>query len=237
MFPPRNPAEIKHNSVVFFDIDGTLLLTQHGRQAMNDAFQHHFGISEAFESISFAGATDPDIFKTICEQHGFCPTRGDHRSFFHDYYQRLDHLFDDRINILPGSHEILRILRGKNLHLGVITGNNPGSANVKLREAGFIDYFDGGAYGDDGPIRADIVAAAIRRFQIDPTNAVLIGDSIRDIQTGKKHGVHTVAVPTGTTSCESLNQEDPDLLLTSLDPPAALLTFIETTLPLKGVTN
>lgn len=198
---------------------------------MNEAFLSHFGIPEAFDQISFAGATDPDVFLKICEKHGIEPTPGAHAVFFHDYYQRLDHIFNGRINILPGSHEILRILRGKNLHLGVITGNNPGSAYVKLKQAGFLPYFEGGGYGDDGPIRADIVNAAIERFQLKPDHGILIGDSIRDIRTGKTHGLTTVAVPTGTTSAETLEKEKPDLLLPSLTPAEKLLSFIKQKLP------
>lgn len=224
---PRTPDEAPHPGTVFFDIDGTLLLTREGRDAMSQAFRRQFSVPEAFSDVDFAGATDPDVVNQICEKHELRPSDAQHESFFSDYYQRLACRLDGSINILPGSHEILRVLRYRPVNLGLITGNNPGGARVKLQSGGFLDYFSGGAYGDDGPERQRIVEAGLDRFETDPSRSVIIGDSIHDVRTGKAHGLHTIAVSTGTTDHSTLESENPDLLLTSLAPPASLLSYLD----------
>lgn len=224
---PLKPDQQQFDSAVFFDIDGTLLLTRKGRRAMNGAFERHFNVSGAFDGVDFAGATDPDVLDTILTKHGLDATPGDRSGFYRDYVQRLDHILDGDVNILPGSHEILRLLRHRPVHLGIITGNHVGSAGVKLESSGLDHYFEGGAYGDDGPARERIVSTAVERFGIDPDRSVMIGDSVHDVRTGKQHGLNTVAVETGTTPAETLRDENPDLQLAGLAPTNNLISFLK----------
>lgn len=223
---PRRPGKNCYDRAVFFDIDGTLLLTGKGRQAMNEAFHQQFKVPEAFSDVNFAGATDPDLLQSISENHGVTSTSFNEPFFYDNYVQRLGCSLDGDVNILPGTHEILRILRSRPLHLGIITGNYHGSATVKIKKGGFESYFEGGGFGEDGPERERIVATAIERLGVTPERSVVIGDSIHDVRTGKKHGLHTIAVETGTTEGQVLKQEDPDLLIPSLSPPSRLLNHL-----------
>lgn len=211
---------------MFFDIDGTLLLWGVGRRVLSRTFREHFGPRDAFDGISFAGRTDPALLDEALSGENLSPSPARRESFFRSYYQKLRLQPTDDLAIMPGAHELLRVLHARPLRTGVITGNNHPGAQIKLEAAGLAPFFHGGGFGEDGPERTRVVNRAIERFRAPSGRTVVIGDSPADVRTGKEHGLITIAVSTGSTPRDRLARENPDLLLEKLTPLERMLQFL-----------
>lgn len=69
---------------------------------------------------------------------------------------------------------------------------------------------------------------ACARLGVDPSQAVMVGDSVYDLRCARDAGVLAVAVAYGAGAREALVAEEPDLLF---DTPEALLAWAHTALP------
>ena len=68
---------------------------------------------------------------------------------------------------------------------------------------------------------------ACKLLGVDPSEAVLIGDSIFDLRCARSAGLAAIAVSYGSTDSETLRREAPDALFES---PEALLQWVRETL-------
>jgi phosphoglycolate phosphatase-like HAD superfamily hydrolase len=223
--------------VVLFDIDGTLLRC--GGQAgvaFLDALAEVFGpqgvrARQLREGYSFAGRTDPRIALDLMARAGIGEAEvrarmGDVREC---YLRRLGTRLDPRrVEILPGVRELLEALRRRsNLLLGLLTGNWLGGARLKLGALGLEEHFSFGAYGDDGIDRHELPPFALARAsalcdrEVEPREALVIGDTLEDVRCARHHGIPVLAVATGRTSVEELRAGGADWAVPSLrDAPA-----------------
>jgi len=85
-------------------------------------------------------------------------------------------------------------------------------ANNTLTHAKLIDYFDYISASDqvDNPKpHGDIIFKIISNFNnIMPSDVVLIGDSIVDLNTAKNSGINFIGVNTGSNSDEFIQKSD-----------------------------
>jgi HAD superfamily hydrolase (TIGR01509 family) len=59
----------------------------------------------------------------------------------------------------------------------------------------------------------EMIYKAIEKMQLTPEECVTIGDSVYDIQAGKRAGTKTIGVCTGNADRETMTAESPDLVL------------------------
>jgi phosphoglycolate phosphatase-like HAD superfamily hydrolase len=80
-------------------------------------------------------------------------------------------------------------------------------------------YFDFVICGD-GVRRAkphpDMVKAILKKARVRPSEAVYVGDMSVDIQAGRRAGVMTVGIPTGSCTRSEILAEKPDLMIDQL---------------------
>jgi HAD superfamily hydrolase (TIGR01509 family) len=67
------------------------------------------------------------------------------------------------------------------------------------------------------------VLRCVAELELEPAEAVYVGDSLIDIEAGQAAGVHTVAVLTGTSTREMLSAASPDYLIETAAELAQLL--------------
>ena len=66
-------------ALILFDIDGTLLLSgRAGLRAMTRAFEHTFGITDAFKGENFGGRTDSYLVSKALQAAGLPDTPEQH---------------------------------------------------------------------------------------------------------------------------------------------------------------
>jgi phosphoglycolate phosphatase len=95
--------------------------------------------------------------------------------------------------------------------LGLLTGNYEPIGRLKLRLAGIGKWFASapGAFGSDSEDRAALPAIARRRAgHVRREDAVVIGDTPRDIACARADGVRCVAVTSGQYEADELSGAD-----------------------------
>ena len=221
-------------TLVLFDIDGTLVSTGvAGGDAMGRAFEEIHGVANAFAGIEMSGKTDPAILREAWEAAGIGSDDRDLQAF-HDCYVR--HLQDtlnesDRPRHLkPGLPGLLDLIAARDeVVLGLLTGNFVTGAQLKLESFGILHYFRIGAYGSDNEDRKALVPVAQLRARqycvtyIAPERTFVIGDTPRDTDCARAHGVQAVAVATGNYSFADLQAHRPDHCLADLSDHQAVL--------------
>jgi phosphoglycolate phosphatase-like HAD superfamily hydrolase len=209
--------------LVLFDIDGTLISAGGaGTRSMNLAFHELFGIEDAFEDISMAGKTDPQIMKEGLKLHGLPDRDGNVGRMREKYLHFLRKEINNPLRQLkPGIKEALHLLHKTEVPLGLLTGNFLSGAEIKLNSLGIYHYFVDGAYGSDDEDRDKLLPVAIEKFSkkgflFSPKDCVVIGDTPRDVQCAKIHGAHCIAVATGPYLKKDLLRTDADIVIDSL---------------------
>ena len=89
-----------------------------------------------------------------------------------------------------------------------------------------------GSFGNEALERSDLVDIVLRKiekqfgFGFRKKDTLIIGDTPRDIECGKKNGTMTVAVATGSFSKEQLGECDADLVLKDLGEFEAVMGLL-----------
>ncbi len=116
---------------------------------------------------------------------------------------------------LPGVPELLdRLGRREGVLLGLCTGNLEPGARLKLGCVGLWDRFRFGGYGSDAEPRPEIVRTAWKRARdLGATEALVIGDTPRDILAAHEAGLPACGVATGRWTVHDLSTHGPEVVL------------------------
>ena len=223
--------------VVLFDIDGTLISGGPAKDAFCEAMLETFGTKGAVDKVSFAGKTDPQIVRELLAGVGYDSARVESSlpDLFRRYLGKLEaHLPNRPVDVLPGVPELLTALSEmEDIGVALLTGNIAGGAKLKLRSAALWGHFKLGSYGSDHEERDQLPAIALERARrawretIELSDAIVVGDTPRDVSCGRREGTRTLAVATGYFSFDQLAETGADHVLEDLsatDEVLALLT-------------
>jgi len=210
---------------LLFDIDGTLVDTQgQGVDAFVRGIRETWQIDDDLSWITFAGATDLDILERIAKRCGIDTQPDRVAAFFSCYAGHLRNSINpERVRVLPSVRNVLESLAAKpQISLGLVTGNARETAFLKLQAANLDHYFPDGGFGDQDPVRAQLVRLAMGRMTErvgEPIETfAVIGDTPNDINAAAACGILPVGVSTGRYNSEELNQIHPDaVVLSNLD--------------------
>jgi phosphoglycolate phosphatase len=116
---------------------------------------------------------------------------------------------------LPGVAELIERLRARSdVLLGLCTGNMARGAELKLTSAGLWGAFHFGGYGSDAEPRPDIVRAAWKRGRdLGARDALVIGDTPRDVLAAHDAGLPACGVGTGRFGIHELAEHGAELVL------------------------
>ncbi len=223
--------------LILFDIDLTLIHTSGaGRKAMTAAFQRLWGLEDPTTGVLFDGRTDHAIFREVIERHSLA--NGDLEAV----YGRVVEAYLDELpgslqastsgRLLPGVPELLDALADEGIRPGLATGNLRRGAAIKLGHFGIWQRFAGGGFGDDHPVRADLVRGGIVELAAtlgcdpDPANAVVIGDTPLDIEAAHLAGARALAVATGSYTVDQLTAAGADHVVLDLSDTAGVLEML-----------
>ncbi len=238
--------------LVLFDIDGTMLRSEGaGVAAMLHAFTTlHGDRGFSFGGLEIAGALDALLFAKMMTEHGLPAHDQAHAQFRATYRDELDRsLTPQRVRRMSGAAELAHALHQRDVATGLLTGNYPETAMIKLRAAGFdCDRFPFGAFGCDGASRRHLTPVAIERAHahhgraFDPAFVTIIGDTPLDIDCATAHGCRAIGVATGPYSVEQLMSAGADLAVSDLSDTTVLLRWIlgvelESTVVVAGETR
>jgi phosphoglycolate phosphatase-like HAD superfamily hydrolase len=227
-------------AVYLFDIDGTLVSAGGaGRRAFERAVGDHCEPPEdRLAGLRLDGMTDRLIVRETLRllgrpfDDGFCD------ALLARYVEHLrTEIHGPGYAVLPGVVETLETLRARGALVALCTGNVVEGARLKLARGGLEGYFDWGAsavcgFAADGEDREHVVRAALDRASarlgrtVDPREALVIGDTPRDVSAAHAVGIPVLGVATGRYGEAELRQAGADHVAPSLADGAALRVLL-----------
>jgi phosphoglycolate phosphatase len=223
-------------SVYLLDIDGTLISCGGaGRRSLERALADHCGpLDGALRELRLDGMTDRLIVR---EAFALLRRELDDATCDAVLGQYLGHLAREIQGpgylVLAGVVETLDRLAARGVAFGLCTGNVREGARVKLARAGLDRYFAWGpeaigGFAADGEARERVVAAALRRAsarmgrELEPREALVIGDTPRDVEAAHRVGCPVLAVATGRYREAELAAAGAEYVVPTLADPAAV---------------
>jgi 2-phosphoglycolate phosphatase len=193
--------------LVIFDLDGTLVdaykavaesinytLTQMGRPPADDkTIKRSVGWGIRHLVATFTGEQDADRGLSIYRQH-------------HARALKSGTAF------LPGAKELLYTLKKKGYTLAIASNRPARFTHIILKHLKISALFDYVLCGDeisDPKPAPHMLQQILRKFSLDPAQALFVGDMTIDVQTGHAAGIQTVTVITGSSNREEIARLKP----------------------------
>jgi phosphoglycolate phosphatase-like HAD superfamily hydrolase len=214
---------------LLFDIDGTLIDTGGaGAASWRLAFDELYGIPADIGEFTDAGMTDPEVGRKTFEAVIHRPPKP--AEFARLLERRLAYMHQTVADspgyrVLPGVEQLLPRLIEEGYLLGIVTGNVEAAAHIKLHRAQLNRFFSFGGYGSDSSDRGEITRIALKRAalvygdDVEPTQAIVFGDTPRDVEGAHAAGIECVGVASGHYTVEQLREAKADYAVASLEEP------------------
>lgn len=220
-------------TILFWDIDGTLLTTAKGGVfAWDEAVLELTGRPFELLSHRIAGMTDYQIAAMTFDVLGLDSDDALVERLVRRYEALLPSSLPRKAGyVLPNVREILEALRPRtDVRSYLLTGNTRGGATAKLTHYGLDELLPTGAFAEDTRDRATIAARAIelarRAGPVDEGAVFVLGDTPHDIHCANAIGARTIAVATGGYSLHELEEHGPWRSMQQLPEPDAFLELI-----------
>ena len=223
--------------LVIFDLDQTLvdLISVHDA-TVKELFKSHFGVDASLREIDFAGKSLTENMAELARLKGIVRSKFTEKS--KSLLESYEKIFQAKIpptasnHILPGVKPLLEELSKTGNFVVLYTGDSPGVTQRVLEVTGLGKYFKFSVYGTEANSRVDMARLAIKKAdqltgaKFEGKDIVIIGDSVRDVDCGKKLNALTIAVATGFHSEEELTSRKPDYLFKNLNDYRKVLKTI-----------
>ncbi len=226
--------------LVLFDIDGTILKVQDGlsKSIFQNVFCNFFDREQLPLDFDFAGLTDLEILYRLSVLYNvdFSLVEANLDSIWMSILSEFKEKCKlKEILLCPYVREFIeKLSKYENVVLGLLTGNFKESAYYKLQLVDLDRYFPFGAFGNESINRSKLHKIAIARanehfskqiFNIE--NTFVIGDSIADIISAKENGIKVIAVATGTTNANVLDELEPNLVVKDFNEWKRIIDFLQ----------
>lgn len=208
-----------------------------GARAMAYAFEELFAVGDPLANLaSLGGRTDAWVLSTLAANHGVAE-RSELARFRDLYLKYLPSELEKpgpRKGVMPGVRALLDALSARHdVHLALLTGNYRGGARAKLEYFDLWRYFHGGAFGDEALDRNGLVQEALASVvacggpEVEPADAVIVGDTPLDVGCAVAAGARSVAVATGSCGVDELRAAGADIVFEDLSDTAAVLKALQ----------
>jgi len=213
--------------LVIFDLDQTLVdfISVHD-EAARELFRKFFGVEARLTEIDFAGKSLTDIFLELARLKGIAESRISEigRELLKNYERTFGEKLprDTSNHVLPGVRKLLEELSRTDNFIVLYTGGSAGIVDLVLKATDLGKYFRFSVYGTEAETRVGMVRLAVKKAEkvtgkkFKGKDIVIIGDSIRDVESGRQLNATTIAVATGFHSEEQLSASKPDYLFRNL---------------------
>ena len=144
-----------------------------------------------------------------------------------DLFLRAKPVFDALYRVNHSSHSYLYegVLTGLNYlkrrayRLGCVTNKASNFTHPLLKAMGIADYFEVTICGDETPrIKPDPLPllTAAERVGVDPTEVLMLGDSVSDVRAARAAGCQIICMSYGYNHGEDIRSYGPDAVIDSM---------------------
>lgn len=128
-------------------------------------------------------------------------------------YRRLFDIYntDGAVNLYPNVIETLKELKSRGLTLTIASSRGQSSLSQFVKNLGLTDtitYILGAGDVQEGKPHPEAILKTLDKYGFTPDQAIMVGDTIFDIQMGINAGTRTCGVTYGNGSRESLSIAD-----------------------------
>lgn len=144
------------------------------------------------------------------------------RKAYGDHYLELE---QQPSALFPGVLDALDAFRAEGYQLAVATGKSRRGLHAVLQGRGWLDYFDVTRCADETASKPDpqMLLEILAHCGVNPGQALMVGDSVFDLQMARHAAVDSVAVGYGAQSLTTLKAESPTLAIEHFDELRAWL--------------
>lgn len=214
---------------VILDVDGTLILSNDAHaQAWVEAFAT-YGYDVPFDKVRplIGMGGDKVIPKMV---PGLNKEEGDGKAISQKRKELMIEKFAPTLPSANGTRELVLHMKEQGLRLVIATSATSEELSLLLKAGKVDDLLDEATTSSDAKDSKpspDIVQAALKKINMEPNQALMIGDTPYDIESANKAGVNVIAVRCGGFDDTQLKDaiaiyDDPgDLLARYDDSPLA----------------
>lgn len=131
--------------------------------------------------------------------------------------RRLMKLESEKVNLFPGTLEMIHDLKVNNPDLYILSRNTPETITRVLERFNLQDDLQilqrsKRSFGN----KAAVINKLVQQKQYDKQSVWMVGDEVRDIQAAKKAGVNSIAVSWGLQDVSVLERYSPTYLVSTI---------------------
>ncbi len=197
---------IKYKGIIF-DIDGTLTSTN---ELIIATFNH---IAQKYENKIYTeeeiyamfGPTEDVILKEKFNGDQF-------KNVYEDYYKFYKENHPTMADLYPGIIDLLEFIRSKKIYTSIFTGKGRKTSLITLELLDITKYFDMIVTGDDVSNHKpspEGILKFIQKFNLNPEEVLMIGDSVADIYASREAGVTIASVVWDSYAKEQVQKLNP----------------------------
>jgi phosphoglycolate phosphatase len=186
-------------TLIVFDVDGTLIDSQHlivAAQGLAFA-EHGLAAPSRAESLSVVGLSLPQAFRRLVGEEG--PIDGLSESYRRAFNTlRLDPSYEEPL--FPGMEALVRRLHARDdVRLGIATGKARRGVDRLIETHGWQGWFATTQSADDAPSKPDpaMLLQAMAETGATPATTVMIGDTTYDMAMAVSAGAAAIGVAWG----------------------------------------
>jgi HAD superfamily hydrolase (TIGR01549 family) len=196
---------------VLFDWDGTLVDSAEPTYRVYVRLFADYGI--AFDRQTFARTYSPAWHNTYRDL-------GLHQDRWAEADERwLQYFGEETTNLIADAAQALQALTERGVVCGIVTSGTRSRIQRELVNLGVHHHFSQVVCGDDGHAHKphpEALAVCLDKLQIQPADAVYVGDTAEDMMMARAAGVFSVGVCGPYPNHDSLRAAAPDLMAESL---------------------
>ena len=179
---------------ILFDLDGTL--TDPGEGITNSVAYalNKFGIT-VLDKTTLYKFIGPPLINSFMEYYGFSKTKAEKAVEYYREYYSVKGIFENRL--YDGIINLLENLKASNKKIILATSKPEKFAIEILKHFTIYDFFDfisGATMSEKRTEKSEVIAYALKEFNIDPCSALMVGDRKFDISGSHKNGIKAVGV-------------------------------------------
>ncbi len=200
---------------MLFDLDGTILdsgpaLVRSVRYALEQLGQRE--LPDEDDILALVGLP----LETILCRLGIRAGPEQEAVFVASYRDHFARHFSENTKTYPHVLEVLEVLKPAGVKLAVVTTKHQTQAELVIQGcglAGFFDYIHGYQAGQRHKPDPEPVLAALQQIGVFSHDALMVGDTELDIESGRAAGTTTCAVTYGFRPAALLHQLRPDFMV------------------------
>lgn len=218
---------------VVFDLDGTLVnfnLDYKSLRAEARNFLIKLGVPASVLSIN------ESIFTMLKKTEIFMKNNGKTEKALEEAYEGVWDITEKyeleaakTTNLVIGVTETLKTLKEKGLKIGLCTVNSEKTTSYLLKKFKIEDFFDAVTPRNKVKrVKPDIehLEATLKALEVKPEEALMVGDSIIDMECARKLNTIAAGLPTGVSKPQELIDAGAHYLITSITDLPTLIEQI-----------